>query len=554
MRIVALLLCSLAVVCIFGAASVSPKPRNESGPAFPRLAMWHPRSDWNTLEESARYDMAVGNFQEPYRGFSSFHDALKSKNKDIQLLTYFTSSVIRHTTLKQGSTKYNPYMKNWPDRWFLTEAGTTTAAAIDAKQETISVKDWHQTGPIKGRRPKNWDIFRVDYDILCDGEIMTVLEVDGASKTLTVERGMSGTKAKAHSAGVRIAPIVRFWRGSYMMNLTTDCPTARLDGAGSEEQYSDYSFRMSKRGAADWWWYTGGDQDGFLFDLMADTISWVMWADTRSIDLNHDNVADPFAEMDKKWIGGINHVTDLFHKAFPGKPIIRNQSRSWRFVEYNGENFESWPRNAWDSEDIDEPRGRTKYWHRYFFGSPEEERGPVVDFATKASKPNFTLIETADIETDLSQMGMPEIVGPNKKVIYKPDYRKMRWGLSSALLTGIYYAWVIHTDGHGMLGMLWFDEYDDSGAGQGYLGYPKGEIVKLLTDKKNKNWGVWGREYDNGYVVCNPLDVAVTVTLPAGKWVRLKGTQDKDVNTGLAVTDNKVSLGPFDGLILKRGS
>ncbi len=28
---------------------------------------------------------------------------------------------------------------------------------------------------------------------------------------------------------------------------------------------------------------------------------------------------------------------------------------------------------------------------------------------------------------------------------------------------------------------IWFDEYDDSGAGQGYLGFPKGEITKLYT-------------------------------------------------------------------------
>ena len=34
---------------------------------------------------------------------------------------------------------------------------------------------------------------------------------------------------------------------------------------------------MSQRKAAEWFWYIGGDQDGFCYDLMADTITWVMW-------------------------------------------------------------------------------------------------------------------------------------------------------------------------------------------------------------------------------------------------------------------------------------
>ncbi|MBN2081848.1 hypothetical protein JW859_06520 [bacterium] len=534
-----------------------------AGPDFPRLAMWHPDFNKNSLEECARYDMAVGNFQvyvydDPSRG--TFYEALKMRNPNIKLMTYFTTSVLRHSALYGGTRKSNPYMPDWPAEWFLTEAGTTLSEGVDRRAQFIKVTDWRQTGESKGNKPKEWDIFRAgtataDRDVLVDGEIMSVIAVDAATKTLTVKRGMNGTRAVPHPAGVRIAPILRFWAGSYICNLSETCPRAQLHGASEPELFSEYSFRMSKTDAADWFWYIGGEQDGFCLDLMADTITWTLWADTRSIDLDQDNKSDKLSELDASWKAGIDRVTALFRADFPGKAVIRNNCRGRRYEINDGECFMSWPHFQWADWDMEDTNGKTKYWHRFFFGHEAEERGGIVQFVEFGGQPNYTHIETCDFETDLDFYAHPELKNPDKPEWYKPNYQKMRWGLTSALISGTYYVYVIHTDGHGQLGLLWFDEYDDShlgnGQGRGYLGQPITGIQKLVTHKKNKAWGVWGREFDNGFVICNPLEYDAEVPLPPGQWQRLKGSQDQDVNTG-AVEEGSVIVPAYDGLILKR--
>src|SRR5690606_30683450 len=98
------------------------------------------------------------------------------------------------SSIWEGTKKANPYIAKWPAKWFLTEAGTTLDGAILANQTTFKVADWQQTGPIKGRRPAKWDIFRRDFDVQVGNEIMTVTDVNPSQMSITVERGMNGTK------------------------------------------------------------------------------------------------------------------------------------------------------------------------------------------------------------------------------------------------------------------------------------------------------------------------------------------------------------------------
>ena len=567
-----------------------PSAKDDSGPAFPRLAMWHPGHLRHSVDEWTRYDLLIGNFNQfarSDRNYGSLAANLRKHNPEAKLMTYFTNSVIRHASLANELQRYRGYMGDWPDRWFLTEAGTTLASGIDAVQTEFPVSDWFQSGPVKGLNEPSWEIFREGYDVLCDGEIMRVMGLDQEKQTITVVRGISGTAAKPHSANLRIAPILRFWAGSYMMNLTASCPKAQIHGAVRSENWAAYSFRLSLAGEIPWFSNIGGDQDGFLFDLMADEISWVMWSTARSIDLDQDNVADQFNELDTDWLAGIDYTTGLFHSQFPGAAVIRNNSRSRRFSLYEGENFENWPTFRWDEWDLTEAGkkvGLTKYWHRYFFGEVVDagdpgyeqvnrvEIGGIVEFNDLDAQPNYTLISSAEFETDLDLNGRPEyrrkgidgkpLEGSTFNVnqpahlvdwlgLFEPDYQKLRWGLCSALVSGVYYCYIIHSDGHGLLGLRWFDEYDDAGAGRGYLGYPLGGITQLAVHPGNSGWGVWGREYSGGYVIVNPLGEDTEVQLPPGKWQRIKGEQQPEINTG-AIEEGSVSVPAYDGLILKR--
>ena len=550
-----------SLILLIAAASLigSAAPSDTNGPAFPRLAMWFPTHPKATMAERARFDLLVGDFATGIPGQRSsgrnrgttFSSQIRTANGQAKLLTYYRPLVIRPSSLYEGTRKHNPLLKNWPEGWFLTEAGSRLSGNISANSGKLSVHDWQHSGEVKGNKPRSWDIWKVGQDVQVDGEIMTITAVDKASSSLTVERGMNGTDAVAHAEGARIAPMARFWRGSYIMNMTDSSGNGSIDGAKSGETYAQYAFRMSMEGANEWFSYIGGDQDGFLWDMMPDNLSWVMWAETNSLDLDRDNVPDSFSSIDTQWTKALNDHRELFRSRFPGKAIVRNQSRGRDYSNYNGESFVSFPHDQWNAQRAVNDDGWTRYWHQQFFGDDEEVRGGIVEFQNAAPQPNYTQVITDDLEMDLDAAGFPELRNPDTATIFKPNYRKMRWGLCSALLSGSHYGYVITTDGYGLRGIEWFDEYDDAGSGRGYLGFPKGEIERLAKSGRDRDWGVWGREYDNGYVIVNPLDKDTEVPLPPGKWQRIKGTQVPEVNSG-AIEEGSLTVPKYDGLILKR--
>jgi hypothetical protein len=67
------------------------------------------------------------------------------------------------------------------------------------------------------------------------------------------------------------------------------------------------------------------------------------------------------------------------------------------------------------------------------------------------------------------------------------------------------------------------------------VGAPQGRYTRITA-------GAFTRTFGRGYVAVNPTASAVTVTLPAGAWVRLNGSR----------VSGKVSLGADRGLVLKK--
>ncbi|MCD6342801.1 MAG: carbohydrate binding domain-containing protein, partial [Spirochaetaceae bacterium] len=100
-----------------------------------------------------------------------------------------------------------------------------------------------------------------------------------------------------------------------------------------------------------------------------------------------------------------------------------------------------------------------------------------------ALQPNITMIETYEDDGGPDPSGGLDYVNPGERPVFTPDYRKMRFGLATALLNDGFFSYEINTNGHGYLGLLWFDEYDNAGEGKGYLGQPLGPAYRLI--KKN---------------------------------------------------------------------
>ena len=141
-------------------------------------------------------------------------------------------------------------------------------------------------------------------------------------------------------------------------------------------------------------------------------------------------------------------------------------------------------------------------------------------------------------------------------VSYSPAWQGARYGITAALMNnGYYFADDGTYDEETVANRRWFDEYDNAGAGVGYLGHP---AAGSAGNPQTAAWsnGVWMREFHNGVVLWNPRGngtktVNVSGLLsPAGRagLKHIAGRQDPTVNNGKAATS--VTLRDRDGVIL----
>ena len=128
---------------------------------------------------------------------------------------------------------------------------------------------------------------------------------------------------------------------------------------------------------------------------------------------------------------------------------------------------------------------------------------------------------------------------------YSPTWQGMRYGIAACLMGNGYYA-ATSTVSYAEV-FLWFDEFDNAGAGVGYLG-------QAIDPWQTVPWsnGVWKRAYQNGIVLWNPKgNGQQTVSLSGlGNLKHITGSQDTTVNNGAIVTNGTVTLNDRDGLIL----
>src|SRR5262249_3320125 len=128
----------------------------------------------------------------------------------------------------------------------------------------------------------------------------------------------------------------------------------------------------------------------------------------------------------------------------------------------------------------------------------------------------------------------------------RPDVlRSMRWGLTLAAMTGIYYELIGEWAGNPVLTRWWFDEYD-GGEGvrrRGYLGQPLGPYREIRP-------AVYRRDFQNGIAINNSSSTTQTINLDCGSCRKIKGPQDPALNNGSPVSS--VVVLPEDGIIVLR--
>jgi len=449
---------------------------------FPRLGMWWPDPWEQPLEQIARYDWVIlGDWA------SEFITPLRALNPNILLLNSTNACELSFNPDPHAEPWENVEVLDIPPEWFLTQVGSTLTKPVDKTATRFHVAE------VTASDGSNlYDLFIVNDTVLIEGETVLVKKVNPVKKVLTVQRGYV-RPATTHKAGTRLAAHITFWPKSWLFNVSIMCPTAVVNSSSGSEIWAEYNARKAIElvNRAQW--------DGILLDRSDPNESWLINNSTaRTIDPDQSNtLLTDYAEFDKAWNEGLRCYESILREAIgPNKIIFVN----WGMANYdllNGNNFEGFP--------MDDGTAYGTPWQSMVFGPAEN--GSYFEWMENAQDPNLTMIETYEDDSGPDPLYSGEYDNPCDDPDFVPNYRKMRFGLATALLNNGFFSYEINTNGHGSLCLLWFDEYDNAGAGRGYLGRPLGPSFQvapplttpnLLGDSTFEdslgNWSLWAGE------------------------------------------------------------
>ena len=455
----------------------------EMEPPFPRLGMWWPDPRAQSLEAISRYDWVI--LDEEDKGFI---DAIRATRPEVRLLN---STNACELDFDPEDPEGNADLQGLPADWFLTQVGSRLQSAIDASQTRIAVE----------RLSIAYDgeeitLFEPGDTALIDGESLLIESVDTRARTLNVKRGYI-RPASAHPAQARIAAHVSFWPNSWVMNLAS---TRIAMGPAGPETWADFNARRAIQQLADPRW------NGLLVDRADGGASWLIDNSTaRTLDPDQTNQRPrDYTAFDSAWNAGLERYLRQVREAVGwGRMLLAN----WGKPDYdllNGNNFEGVPSDSGGSYSAN--------WHRTIIG-PWADSGSYFEWLRQSPKPNLTMLQTYEDDAGADPYGDGRYDNRCDDPDFEPNYRKMRFGLATALLGDGHFSYEMSTNGHGSLCLLWFDEYDNAGAGRGYLGYPLGEAYRLAPAGIGGNlltgggfewaddlegWSTWA---DKGYAI-----------------------------------------------------
>jgi hypothetical protein len=267
-----------------------------------------------------------------------------------------------------------------------------------------------------------------------------------------------------------------------------------------KEQCTDYLIQYTKDHIL-----SQGLWDGIFWDVVNGNVSYTNHGD---IDLNGDGMQDKASDADAEWLRRTNYLLSQSRKQLPVKYFVINGTSIPGVQPYvNGRMFENYP-------------------------TPWEANGSWGGLMT-----TLAANQKANVAPQLYIFNSNTNNTGNRN-----DFRNMRFGLTSSLLTNnTYFAFDYGTNDHSQ---TWeYDEYNVK------LGDPIAPPVSRNNEPAFKETDVWKREYSNGIALVNPTGQSQTVELGA-EYEKIIGTQDKKVNDG-AITD-RVTLGAKDGIVMMK--
>jgi hypothetical protein len=504
--------CAVIVVILAAifivAAPVHPAVALTNGQAvtapFPRVAAW-----WSggTLAQQAKLDYTVPYEWQPMSPDLSRLATMKALNPELALFADASAVELNYLQPDSAGNPDGPAgydaerIGAVPTSWILTQVGSTLNAAITTTvrpTQTISVSDSTK--------------FRVSDLAIIENEKCVVVSV--GTGTITVRRGWAGSAAVNHAAGVRVASAVSSWPYSVKLDLTDDCPVGRATGqiatpGTGSERARDW---MARRTAAH---YRAAGFDGVEIDLCVAYMSWFKSDGTsgfRTIASRTDptvEIAD-YNAYDTKWAAGLRAFhTSLRAAIGPDAAILTNEGTP-EFDLINGSRIEGFPKKTTTSSE----------WHRQVIGPNRTYYPSYLEWCNKARNPNFTTLSARGDSF--------------------ADYQLMRFGLTSALLGDGFFAFTVPTTHD----LAWYDEYDNAGSSNGYLGQPVGPafpVAQAGADLLNGDGSMTDAADLNAWTLYARSNYAATKSLESGT-AKIQITQSAGLTKGVLLRRAGISL------------
>ncbi|HWB94243.1 MAG TPA: putative glycoside hydrolase, partial [Puia sp.] len=412
-------------------------------------------------------------------------------------------------------------------RWLLCYAGSTLSMAMSATDTVVHVNDLSK--------------FAYDDYVLIGGistehdELVKIKWLSGSSGsgTLHVLRSQFNQNGKfpavTHAANDYIRSVV-YQQGKHRalaFNMTSTCPSTNINPSFGSQTWNEFitTFWSTKMADDSLW----GNADGIFFDNFVLVPSKTISTNPTKIDYTNTNTATAKATGDLYWKNGMIDLANEMRSKLPsGKLLMGNTGDSVSFVGayLNGGMVEGVDQNG----------------HNSFTGDstfPGDSRADPANFyngwiAGGSSPVTFIYLGSSSADTSLA--------------MEQTDYKAMRFELTLSMMNNGYFAYDEflmgnqggNLNGAGHQSAWWYDEYDNAGAGIGYLGYPIGDTTQPIA-------GVYRRDFDKGVAICNTTGSTVTVHL--GKYFKkINGAQAPTINNGATV--DSVTIAAKDGIIL----
>jgi len=498
-------------------------------PNFPRVATIYSKTDINLdagKKAIAKYNLYVTDFgwwpflcggsancnvTDPAN--TTVGQYLKQLNPNLITVIYIHSNIYENNSWKDSMVPpgqgFDFSINNVPYyidlRWFLTYAGSSLTTDITSTTTSIPVSDLSKFAV-------NDSVIVGGVDIQTQAEMMNVTNKssNSGSGTLTVTRAQNSQNGKfpaiAHTTGDFVRSVAYAFGDPFyqLMNVTSDSPMSSINPSFGEQNWNQFlaSWLQGKLQETEL-----ANLDGiFLDNFIEHPVQ--LFNRYAEADFDNNNSADDIATGDLKYEAGMKDLAVGVRSKFPTQLVIANTGGT---PQNNGQSL-----NGGMIEGIDQN------WTNSFIGDVQSF---YDNWQSMGSTPSAFLMNGGATGTVSSA---------------QTNYKAVRFELAMTLMKDGYFVYDEYLNNYGHQTTWWYDEYDNAGAGKGYLG-------QSLGSSSQPTAGVYRRDFTNGIVLAN--NTVTSQIIPLEKYYKkIQGAQDTITNNGSLI--NSLTLQPKDGIIL----